>query len=194
MFNFSTLFTGAAVGAAFDNAISADSASGRVNAAFVAALDNAYGLALPASPKLAVGYINQFIGADKAPTIGKGPGARTGARGVAQALHALGEALHAGGAAKGLPALASLPAWADPVALAAAKAAKAEKAAAKPAIVSVTAPDTAAAAREALALVKAAALAGLFTASECADISALFETCQRAPEPAKAGAKAGAKA
>ena len=195
MFSFSTLFTGAAVGAAFDNAINTDAASGRVNAAFVSALDNAYGLQLPASPKLAIGYINQFVGADKLPAIGKGPGARTGARDVAQALHALGEALHAGGAATGLPTLAALAAWADPAELAAAKAAKAAKAAAKPAIEKETAPEglpTAKAAHAALALVRAALEHGVFTASECDSLAALVATCQRAPEKATKGATKGA--
>lgn len=192
MFTFSTLFTGAAIGAAFDSAISTDAASGRVNAAFVTALDNAYGLAIPASPRAAIGYINSFAGADKAPTVGRGPGARTGARDIAQALHALGAALHAGGAAKGLPTLAKLAPWADPVALAEAKAAKA---AAKPAIAKETAPDnlpTAKAARSALALVQAALTHGVFTASECDALAALVATCQRAAEPAKAKAKAAA--
>ena len=186
MFSFSSLFTGAAIGAAFDSAINADAANGRVNAAFISALDNAYGLQLPASPKLAIGYVNSFVGAEKAPTVGKGPGARTGARAIAQALHALGAALHAGGAAKGLPALAALAAWANPAALAAAKAAKA---AAKPAIAKETAPEglpTAKAAHAALALVRAALEHGVFTASECDALAALAATCQRAPEEATA--------
>ena len=194
MFNFSALFTGALVSASFDAAISTDAANGRVNAAFITALDNAYGLQLPASPKSAIGYINSFVGAEKAPTVGKGPGARTGARDIAQALHALGAALHAGGAAKGLPTLAALAAWADPAALAAAKAAKA---AAKPAIVKEDAPDnlpTAKAAHSALALVRAALAHGVFTASECDALVALVATCQRAAEPAKAKAKATHKA
>ena len=194
MFNFSSIFTGAAVGAAFDAAIQEDAASGRVNAAFTAALDNAYGLQLPASPKLAIGYVNSFVGAEKTPTVGRGPGARVGARAVAQALHALGAALHAGGACKALPALAPLAAWADPEKLAAVSEARAASRAAKPAIVKETAPDTAKADREALARVKASALAGLFTASECDAMAELFSTCQRAPEKVTKGAKAGAKA
>ena len=192
MFSFSSLFTGALVSASFDSAISTDAANGRVNAAFANALDNAYGLALPASPKATIGYINSFVGAEKAPTVGKGPGARTGARGVAQALHALGAALHAGGAAKGLPTLAPLAPWADPAALAEAKAAKA---AAKPAIAKETAPDnlpTAKAAHAALVLVRAALGRGVFTASECDALAALVATCQRAPEKVTKGATKGA--
>ena len=196
MFNFSTLFTGEYVAGAFDASIETDASNGRVNSLFRDALLGAYGLELPASPKAAVGFINQFVGSEKMPTVGKGPGARVGARAVAQALHALGEALHAGGAAKGLPALAALSPWADPVALAVASAARAEKRAAKPAIVAETAPDTdtAKAAREALALVKASALAGLFTASECDAMATLFTTCQRAPETVTKATMAKTKA
>ena len=193
MFSFSTLFTNEFVAGAFDASVAADAANGRVNGQFRDALLGAYGLQLPASPKLAIGYINSFVGADKAPKIGKGPGARVGARSVAQALHALGAGLHAGGAAKGLPTLAVMPAWADPVALAAASAERAEKRAEKPAIVPETAPDnlpTAKSARAALVLVRAALEHGVFTTSECDALAALVATCQRAPEKAAKSVKA----
>ena len=86
-----------------------------------------YGLELPAAPAQALKTINQFLTIEKAPKLAHGPGARAHAPAVGQALYALGEALHAAGKVKALPVLAALPAWADPVAVAASKAASAEK-------------------------------------------------------------------
>ena len=191
-FQFSTLFSVEFVAGAFDASVSTDAANGRINATFRDALLGAYGLEVPASPKLAIGFINKFVGADKAPTVGKGPGARTGARAIAQALHALGVALHASGAAKGLAALAELASWADPVALAATKAAKeAAKVAAKPVIEADDVPTptagkapTTSKAGAALALVMAGLQAGLFTAEQCEQLASLASTCQRAPDVA----------
>ena len=127
MFHFSALFSAAIVAASFDAAIERDASNGRVNNEFGAMLSLHYGLELPAAPAAAVKTINQFLTLDKAPKLAHGPGARAHAPAVGQALHALGAALHAAGKVKTLPALAALPAWADPAALAAAAAARAEK-------------------------------------------------------------------
>ena len=127
MFNFSTLFSAAIVAASFDAAIERDASNGRVNSEFQSMLSLHYGLELPAAPAQALKLINEFLTQAKAPKLAHGPGARAHAPAVGQALYALGEALHAAGKVKALPVLAVLPAWADPVALAAAKAASAEK-------------------------------------------------------------------
>ena len=193
-FQFSSLFSAEFVGGAFDAAIENDAANGRVSALFRDALLGAYGLELPASPKAAIGYINKFIGADKVPTVGKGPGSRTGARGIARALHALGVTLHASGACKTLAPLTPLAAWADPVALAAAKVAKeAAKVAKEAAIETDEVPDAASAtnkaptakkASDALAVVMAGLKSGLFTAEQCEQLTSLASACQRAPDVA----------
>ena len=127
MFNFSALFSAAIVAASFDAAIERDASNGRVNNEFSAMLSLHYGLELPAAPAQALKTINQFLTLEKAPKLAHGPGARAHAPAVGQALYALGEALHAAGKVKALPMLAALPAWADPVAIAAAKTASAEK-------------------------------------------------------------------
>ena len=131
MFAFSSLFSPQFVAASFDAAIERDAANGRVNAQFALSLANAYGLELPSSPGQAVKFINELLGLAKAPKLASGPGARAHAPAVAQALHALAQALHSAGKVKGLPNLVSLPDWADPQKLAAAKKAAAEKRAAK---------------------------------------------------------------
>ena len=127
MFHFSTLFSAATVAASFDTAIERDASNGRVNNEFSAMLSLHYELELPPAPAQVLKTINQFLGLEKAPKLAHGPGARAHAPAVGQALHALGEALHAAGKVKALPALAALPAWADPVAIATAKTAAADK-------------------------------------------------------------------
>ena len=127
MFNFSTLFSAAIVAASFDAAIERDATNGRVNNEFQSMLSLHYGLELPAAPAQALKLINEFLTQPKAPKLAHGPGARAHAPAVGQALHALGAALHAAGKIKALPMLATLPAWADPAAIAAAAAAAADK-------------------------------------------------------------------
>ena len=152
MFHFSTLFSAAIVAASFDAAIERDASNGRVNAEFSSMLALHYGLELPAAPAQTLKTINQFLTLEKAPKLAHGPGARAHAPAVGQALHALGGAMHAAGKVKNLPALAALPAWADPAKLAAAAAAaaekraatKAEKAAAPAAAAAIIAPPAAA--------------------------------------------------
>ena len=133
MFNFSVLFSASVHAAAFDVAIERDASNGRVNADFSAMLSLHYGLALPAAPVAALKTINEVLALAKAPKLASGPGARAAAPVVAQALRGLGEALHSAGKVKGLPMLAVLPAWADPVAIATAKAAATAKRSAAPA-------------------------------------------------------------
>ena len=127
MFNFSALFSAAIVAASFDAAIERDASNGRVNNEFQSMLSLHYGLELPPAPAQALKTINQFLTLEKAPKLAHGPGARAHAPAVGQALYALGEALHAAGKVKALPMLATLPTWADPVAIAAAKTASAAK-------------------------------------------------------------------
>ena len=127
MFHFSALFSAAIVAASFDAAIERDASNGRVNTEFSSMLALHYGLELPASPAQALKTVNQFLTLEKAPKLAHGPGARAHAPAVGQALYALGGALHVAGKVKNLPALAKLPTWADPAAIAAAAAAAAEK-------------------------------------------------------------------
>ena len=156
MFNFSALFSAAIVAASFDAAIERDASNGRVNNEFSSMLSLHYGLELPAAPAQALKTINQFLTLEKAPKLAHGPGARAHAPAVGQALHAIGQALHAAGKVKNLPALAALPAWADPTALAAAAAAAADKRKAAKAS-KATAPAAAATAPAAAATAPAAA-------------------------------------
>ena len=150
MFNFSALFSAAIVAASFDAAIERDAKNGRVNNEFQSMLSLHYGLELPAAPAQALKMINEFLTLEKAPKLAHGPGARAHAPAVGQALYALGEALHNAGKVKALPVLAALPAWADPVAIAAAAAAAADKRKATKAS-KVTAPAAAATAPAATA-------------------------------------------
>ena len=200
MFNFSTLFSAAIVAASFDAAIERDASNGRVNNEFQSMLALHYGLELPAAPAQALKTINQFLTLDKAPKLAHGPGARAHAPAVGQALHALGGALHGAGKVKNLPALATLPAWADPVAITAAKAAAADKrkataaskatapAATAPAIVAppaATAPAATAPAHDALAAhvnaIIAAARGGFLSAAQINQLRAALDTAAAAP-------------
>ena len=127
MFSFSSLFSTSFVSGAFDEAIERDAQNGRINAMLTNALENAYGLALPAAPVQAIKMINEVLTLAKAPKLASGPGAKAHAPAVAQALHALAQALHSAGKVKGLPVLASLPDWADHEKLEAKAKAAAEK-------------------------------------------------------------------
>lgn len=165
-FAFSSLFAASMVGAAFDVTIQRDADNGRVSALLSETLASAYGLQLPASPAMAVKYVNEFITLEKAPRLAAGPGARAAAPAVAQALHALGAALASGGRVAKLPALAALAPWADPVAIAASKAAASTKRAAT--VAAKTAPAAAAAAPAATMVAPAAAAAAPATGPDVA--------------------------
>ena len=207
MFHFSTLFSAATVAASFDAAIERDAANGRVNAEFSSMLALHYGLELPASPAQVLKTVNQFLTLEKAPKLAHGPGARAHAPAVGQALHALGAALHGAGKVKNLPALAALPVWADPAAIAAAKAASAEKrkttaavkatapaatapaatapAATAPAAAIVAPPAATAPAHDALAVhvnaVIAAARGGFLSSAQINQLRAALDTAAAAP-------------
>ena len=198
MFNFSALFSAAIVAASFDAAIERDAANGRVNSEFQSMLSLHYGLELPAAPAQALKLVNEFLTLDKAPKLAHGPGARAHAPAVGQALYALGEALHAAGKVKALPALAGLPAWANPAVLAAAadkrKATKASKATAPAATApaaaaaatapAATAPAAAATAHDALPAhvnaVIAAARGGFLSAAQIDQLRAALDTAPAA--------------
>lgn len=201
--SFASLFTADAVGASFDSAIESQAIAGRVPAMLVEAVATHYAVTLPASPKAAVIAINHMAALSTPLQVVKGAGARSSAATLMQALYRVGELLQAS-PAKGLPVLASLPAWADPVALELAKAkrkaAKAAKAAPaaepegeddndtddKPADVVAVAPDMSQQIATALALVQAAAKAGQLTQTQWDIIRALAETSAPVAATAKA--------
>ena len=200
MFNFSVLFSAAIVAASFDAAIERDAANGRVNSEFQSMLSLHYGLELPAAPAQALKLVNEFLTQAKAPKLAHGPGARAHAPAVGQALYALGEALHAAGKVKALPVLAALPAWADPVAVAAAKAAAADKrsatkeskatapaATAPAAAATVTAPDLS----SAVAMVLAAAKGGHLSAKQVAALRSALDVAAAAAASAPTKHKGG---
>ena len=209
MFNFSALFSAAIVAASFDAAIERDASNGRVNNEFQSMLSLHYGLELPAAPVQALKLVNEFLTQTKAPKLAHGPGARAHAPAVGQALYALGEALHAAGKVKALPVLAALPAWADPVAVAAVKAANAEKrsankrsadkrsatapaatapaATAPAAAATVTAPDLS----SAVAMVLAAAKGGHLSAKQVSALRSALDVAAAAAASAPTKHKGG---
>ena len=124
-YNFASAFSALTIADSFNPAIVRDAGNGGVSTILVQALESQYGFVLAVTPRTAIGQINKFIGTDKAPakkdnwTHGK-----PAAIAVAQALHALGVALHECGKVKGLAMLAPLSAWCDPVAIEAVRVAK----------------------------------------------------------------------
>ena len=203
--SFASLFTADAVGAAFDSAIESQAIAGRVPAMLTDAVQTHYGVTIPASPKAAMIAINTMAAMASPLSIVKGAGARSSAATLMQALYRMGELLGQS-PAKGLPALSPLPAWADPVAIQAAKdkrkAAKAAKNAAPetdpdseddsaddaPGPVGA-APDMAQQIATAMALIQAAAKAGQLTQTQWDAIRALAETSAPVAAPAKATAE-----
>ncbi len=131
----SSIFGSEILAAAFDDQAAAQAAQGRVYAPLAHALDAAYGIALPVATLQAIAYVNgKLLQADKCPTLAKGIGAKAAAVTVVQALHAYMLDVVAGMAplkvldAGAKAIVAPLPAWADPVQMAAKKAtAKAAK-------------------------------------------------------------------
>ena len=205
--SFASLFTADAVGAAFDSAIESQAIAGRVPAMLTDAVQTHYGVTIPASPKAAMIAINTMAAMASPLSIVKGAGARSSAATLMQALYRMGELLGQS-PAKCLPALAALPAWADPVALELAKAkrkaAKAAKSvqpdpeteegeddAPEPGPVGV-APDMAQQIASAMALIQAAAKAGQLTQTQWDAIRALAETSSPVAAPAKATAEENA--
>jgi hypothetical protein len=196
MFAFSSLFSSQFISGSFDDAIERDAANGRVNTMLTNALENAYGLALPAAPVQALKMINEFLGLAKAPKLAHGPGAKAHAPAVAQALYSLAQALHSAGKVKGLPPLVGLPDWANPEKLEAkAKAAAEKRQATKAAKATVTAPPATVDAptthtaetptlniSQHITIVVAAIKGGYVSAKNLAILRAALETAQPAPE------------
>lgn len=117
------IFTTAAVAAQFDQQASEQASTGRTYGPLHALLKTAYGLDVPASTAAAVKYLNfQLFGAEKVPALATGDGAKAAVVVVTQVLHAYATALRAGltnpDKLAATPAVAPLPAWADPVAIA----------------------------------------------------------------------------
>ena len=123
-FNYSGIFSAANLAESFNTAITRDAAHGGIATVFVVALQQQYGFVLPATPRTAIGIINKWIATEKAPKRADWAHGTPAAIAVAQALHALGVALHESGKIKNLHPLAPLGAWCCPVAIEAAKAAK----------------------------------------------------------------------
>ena len=199
--SFASLFTAEAVGASFDSAIESQAIAGRVPAMLTDAVQTHYGVTIPASPKAAMIAVNTMAAMASPLSIVKGAGARSSAATLMQALYRMGELLGQS-PAKGLPALSPLPAWADPVAIQAAKdkrkAAKAAKSVQpdpeteegegetpEPGPVGV-APDMAQQIATAMALIQAAAKAGQLTQTQWDAIRALAESSAPVAAPAKA--------
>lgn len=219
----STLFTATAIASSFDSQAADQAAKGKTYAPLLTMLDGAYGLQIPAATAAAVRYVNDnLLTLEAAPKLAKGVGARAAVVTVTQALHAYMTAIVAGMHADTLIKLGPafgvkpLPAWADPVQIAAKKAAKkdereakkadtpAESAESDPIEAAISAPavDIAAQAREAWAKFAAFLDAGALTVAERdAYIEALSTCVTRAetvtkPEvkAAKTARKARAKA
>ena len=205
--SFASLFTADTVGASFDSAIESQAIAGRVPAMLTDAVQTHYGVTIPASPKAAMIAINTMAAMASPLSIVKGAGARSSAATLMQALYRMGELLGQS-PAKGLPALAALPAWADPVALELAKAKRKAAKAAKsvqpdpeteegegetpePGPVGA-APDMAQQIASAMALIQAAAKAGQLTQTQWDAIRALAETSSPVAAPAKATAEENA--
>jgi len=188
---FSSAFKSTTVIAAFDETVSRDAAHGRISAALLLAVSADYGLELPASPARFISELNRaYLGEGKAPA---------GLATLVQVLHAAAAAVIASGACKGLPVLATLPAWADPAALAAAAAARKAARLQKKADTAAAAADTAAAAAAPVAVFTAAdtgrafknaVLSGLFGLSELEDYAALLATAIEAARKSAAAAPA----
>ena len=123
-FNYSGIFSAANLAESFNTAITRDAAHGGIATVFVAALQQQFGFVLPATPRTAIGTINKWVATEKAPKRADWAHGTPAAIAVAQALHALGVALHESGKIKNLHPLAPLGAWCCPVAIEAAKAAK----------------------------------------------------------------------
>ena len=123
-FDYSGIFSAANIAESFNTAITRDAAHGGIATVFVVALQQQYGFVLPATPRTAIGIINKWIATEKAPKRADWAHSSSAAIAVAQALHALGVALHESGKIKNLHPLAPLGAWCCPVAIEAAKAAK----------------------------------------------------------------------
>lgn len=121
--NLSSLFAASVLAATFDDVIEDQARSARIYAPLVAALEVSYGISLPVATAPAVKYANNMLfSLEKAPVLAKGLGAKAATVTVIQALHAYLCVVVSNMSAKHAPlTVAPLPAWADPVAIAAKK-------------------------------------------------------------------------
>ena len=181
MTTYTQAFKASTITAAFDEVVTTDAAHGRIATVLLSAITADYGFELPTSPAAFIAKINtQFMACEKAPA---------SMVSLVQVLHATASAVIAAGAAKKLPALSALPAWADPAAIAekkakasavraANKAAKAEaeaEASPAPAPALATAPTAPAIDHtEALTIVLAALGSSLYTEAQ---LEALRAAC-----------------
>lgn len=127
--SLASLFTSDAIASTFDAQCEAQALQGRTYPPLLGILNDAYGLKVPASTASAIKFLNAHLFAmPKVPKLAKGVGAKAAAVTVTQAMHAYAVALRAGMAdpAKA-PEVSPLPLWADPVAIAKAKAAAKDK-------------------------------------------------------------------
>lgn len=216
-----SLFSSDLLQSSFDAQAHEQALTGRTFAPLLTMLDGAYGLSIPAGTVAALRYLNMnLFGLESAPKLAKGIGAVAATVTVTQALHAYATVLLAGMSAakradmeRGFDVLA-LPAWADPVQIAKAKALKKAKRDAAAAVEAAAngnadeetagdgAPSTAAAAprvTHADALTAWAQFAsflgaGLLTASERDAFIAQLETAIVAPEAVPVADKAEKRA
>lgn len=125
---FSALFSTDIHTAAFDEAIDRDIANGRVNHILRQSLELCYGLAISQAPAAAIKDINELLASETRILLVPGNGAVATSVEVVQSLHQFALDMERSGKVKSLPAILPLPAWADPAAIAAAKAARKVKA------------------------------------------------------------------
>ena len=125
----STLFTSDFVAAQFNDQAADQASKGKTYQPLLTMLDGAYGLSIPAATVAAINWLNANLFAlDTAPKLASGVGARATTVVVTQTLHAYAMSIYAGMHADSLTKqgpnfkVAALPAWADPVAIAAKKA------------------------------------------------------------------------
>ena len=130
-----SLFSADLIASQFDAQCEAQAAQGRTYGPLLTMLDGGYGLAIPAGTASAIKFLNRNLFAlEKMPKLAEGIGAVAATVTVTQALHAYALALRDGiSEAKRAECetVTALPAWADPVVIAKAKAERKAKQAAK---------------------------------------------------------------
>lgn len=108
------------INAAMSQSIENDAQNGRISHAFLSLVTADYGLTLPSSPRQFIATLNrEYFAADVTAPVKLAP--------LAQSLHEVATVLHQSGKVNGLATPLPLPAWADPVAIAAKKAETAAK-------------------------------------------------------------------
>ena len=184
---YSKAFKVGTINATFNAVIERDSATGRIPAALLLAVEKDYGVVLSPKVREFVATLNvEFQSAQKV----RVP--------LVQVLHQCASAVIASGMVKSPPSLLPLPEWADPaileekrLAAKSARAAKKEAAGADDADAEADGADADGAVQPvpdvsaALALVHAAISNGALTADQVSALQAALATAQRAPVPEK---------